>query len=319
MSERYPRIHLRTEFGGYLIYEGLRLDFYMRRPHTQMARAVMRSMDTYVQAVGTENLGFYMDDEADYWELDQEAWSLTRSKLLEDPWPRIILRDARTSGPQRYRFEYYGKRIDDPKWRGSEKYACAASFWLPTEYLEEQGPERVRALALELAAPLPFCSGNGGLAFLGPNDATGVPWEIQDRCFRYPGMDVPDVALYAYNIGTRVRGPSWLTFLGQPVLGELGGAAALRERLRSPGTTVQELDGERAVVTLGEWPDAGDMEEGRTLPAYRELARVLEPWLYEGPCTRTSSARRTGAVGSAASSTDRHCNVVQVHLASSWS
>jgi hypothetical protein len=26
---------------------------------------------------------------------------------------------------------------------------------------------------------------------------------------------------------------------------------------------------------------AGDVLEGRTLPAYRELARVLEPWLYE--------------------------------------
>jgi hypothetical protein len=67
------------------------------------------------------------------------------------------------------------------------------------------------------------------------------------------------------------------------VLGEVGGSVALRSRLRSPGTTVQELDGDRAVVTLGEWPEAGDTEQGRTLPAYRELARVLEPWLYEGP------------------------------------
>ncbi|HLM43445.1 MAG TPA: type VI immunity family protein, partial [Myxococcaceae bacterium] len=65
-----------------------------------------------------------------------------------------------------------------------------------------------------------------------------------------------------------------------PVLGELGGAAGLRARLHSPGTTVQELEGERVVVTLGPSPDAGDTEQGRTLPAYRELARVLEPWLY---------------------------------------
>ncbi|QRN98202.1 DUF3396 domain-containing protein [Archangium violaceum] len=283
MSERYPRIRLRTESHGYWIFEGLRLDFYMRRPHTQMTRAVMRSLDTYLEAVGVENLGFYVDDEGDYQELDAAGWALTRRNLLEDPWPRIILSDIRTSGPERYRFEYYGRRLDDPKWRSSDKHACVASFWLPTEYLEEQGPGRVRALALELAAPLPFCSGNGGLAFLGPNDVVGVTKEIQDRCFRYPGMDIPDVASYSYNIGTRVRGPSWLTFLGQPVLGELGGADALRARLRSPGTTVQELDGERVVVTLGEWPDAGDTEQGRTLPAYRELARVLEPWFYEGP------------------------------------
>jgi len=40
------------------------------------------------------------------------------------------------------------------------------------------------------------------------------------------------------------------------------------------------LDPERAVVTLGEWPEAGDTEQGQDLPAYRELARVLEPWLF---------------------------------------
>jgi Protein of unknown function (DUF3396) len=283
VSERYPKILFRTEFGGHLVYEGLRLDFYMRRPHTEIARAVMLSMDTYVHAVGAENLGFYVDQEGDYQELDAEGWELTRHKLLEWRWPRVILNDARTSGPARYCFEYYGRRLDDPEWSGSENYACVASFWLSTEYLEEQGPGRVRALALELAAPLPFCSGNVGLAFLGANDVVGVTKEIQERCFRYPGMDLPDVAYYSRNIGTRVRGPSWLTFLGQPVLGELGGAAVLRARLRSPGTTVQELDRERAVVTLGEWPESGDMEQGRTLPAYRELARVLEPWLYEGP------------------------------------
>jgi hypothetical protein len=43
------------------------------------------------------------------------------------------------------------------------------------------------------------------------------------------------------------------------------------------------LDGERAVVTLGPWPEAGDTEQSNTLPAYRELARVLEPWLYHDP------------------------------------
>ncbi|MCP3167299.1 DUF3396 domain-containing protein [Myxococcus sp. QH3KD-4-1] len=33
-------------------------------------------------------------------------------------------------------------------------------------------------------------------------------------------------------------------------------------------------------MTLGTWPEAGDTLNGNTLPAYRELARVLEPWLF---------------------------------------
>jgi hypothetical protein len=145
--------------------------------------------------------------------------------------------------------------------------------------LEEHGPGKVQELAQELAAPLPFSSGHAGLSFNGEPDLLSEQEQFRALCFRYPGMDIPDPFLPSY-IGTRVKGVHWLTFLGQPVLSELGGAAGLRARLHSPGTTVQELEGERAVVTLGPWPEAGDTEQGRTLPAYRELARVLEPWLY---------------------------------------
>jgi hypothetical protein len=60
----------------------------------------------------------------------------------------------------------------------------------------------------------------------------------------------------------------------------------LCSHLHSPETTVQSLERERAVVTLGPWPEAGDTEQGNTLPAYRELARVLEPWLYHEPPIR---------------------------------
>jgi hypothetical protein len=41
--------------------------------------------------------------------------------------------------------------------------------------------------------------------------------------------------------------------------------------------TVVEPGGECVVVSLGERPDAGDLTTGKTLPAYRELAQVLEP------------------------------------------
>jgi hypothetical protein len=156
----------------------------------------------------------------------------------------------------------------------------AVSFWLPTEFLEQQGPAQVRGLAVELATLLPFCSGHAGLSFNGELDLLGVMPEVHKRCFRYPGLDIPALGSLSQKLGTRVRGVSWLNFLGQPVLGALGGASQLRARLQSPDTSVQELEGARAVVTLGSWPEAGDTEGGDVLPAYRELARVLEPWLY---------------------------------------
>ncbi len=56
-------------------------------------------------------------------------------------------------------------------------------------------------------------------------------------------------------MGKQLRGPHWVNFIGQPVLRELGGVTGLRDRLKSPETTVQELPGDKAVITLGPWPE----------------------------------------------------------------
>jgi hypothetical protein len=103
---------------------------------------------------------------------------------------------------------------------------------------------------------------------------------VHEVCFRYPGLDIPDMVMTSLDLGVRVQGVHWVNFLGPRVLGELGGVEGLRSRLSSPGITVERLGSERAVVTLGEWPEAGDTEQGHELPTWRELARVLEPWLY---------------------------------------
>lgn len=282
MNKRYPFIRYKDESREAWIHLGLRFDFYMRCLHTQMRDAVHQVMETYIHASAPATLNLYLDDEGYWQELDTEGHSIVRSKVWEDRFPRILLsEEASSESPSLHHLEYYGqRRVDVPEWQSSDKKACVASFWLSPEYLKAHGPERVRALALELAAPLPWCSGNGGFALSAPIQGAGITRHVYEQCPRYPGLDIPGVDRFARNIGTRIRGPSWLTFVGQPVLGELGGVDALRSRLHSPGTTVQALPGDRAVATLGEWPEAGDRELGLTLPAYRELARVLEPWLY---------------------------------------
>jgi hypothetical protein len=179
----------------------------------------------------------------------------------------------------RYEFTYKGgSKIDKDKvWRSSvNEMRC----WLPTEYLEERGPAHVRTLALDMLGSLPIASGNLGLA-LHYRGHTGNPPKLGELALRFPGfMNYDSVSL---RLGDRVRDISWVTFLGHPALGQVGGVAGLRARLHSSGTVVDELPGNRAVITLGEWPEAGDMAEGRTLPNYRELAQILEPVLYREP------------------------------------
>jgi len=276
MSDHYPRIRIRSEGGTILLCEGLSFTFYMRRFHQELLPGLLRSLETYRRLV-REGLGIYWDMDCEARPLDTAGWELAMQDLAAG----VIVRLHDVSDRDtRYRFEYFPKTADTPSLKWEHEWTSAVFFWLPTEYLEEHGPAQVRALALELASPLPFCSGQVGLSDNGEPDLVMAHREIRKSCFRYPGLDIPHVGHLSWSMGTRVRGPAWLTFLGRPVLGELGGAAGLRSRLHTPGTTVEELDPERVVVTLGEWPEAGDTEQGRDLPAYRELARVLEPWLY---------------------------------------
>jgi hypothetical protein len=235
----------------------------------------MQSLKRYRRVVGEGVLSQYQY-EGGYWEeLDDASWEALSREMLRERSAILELRKT-ASGEQRYRFNYWGSLIDAPA--EDPKSVCAISFWLPTRYLEEHGPAHVRELAMELAEPLPFSSGHAGLAFNCDLDLLGVTEAVTALWFRYPGLDVPRMDSHALQLGTRVAATSWLTFLGQPVLGELGGTAGLRSRLPSQDIRVQELEGARAVITLGEWPEAG--EEGRMPPAYRELARVLEPWLF---------------------------------------
>ncbi|WP_052518117.1 DUF3396 domain-containing protein [Archangium violaceum] len=277
---RIPEIRLDTKQGELVVREGVSICFYMRRSHKEIAQAVMRSLETYSHAVGQQAPGWYVDPEGDWQELDGAGWDHLRLKLLERSSPIIRLRDT-PSGISQYAFDYYGKSLDAPLFVNNPGAVCAVSFCLPPEYLETHGPAHVRELALELAAPLPFNSGQASLAFNSLMQLPGGAAELSQWCFRYPGMNLQPLEDTAWDIGTRVQGAYWLTFLGQPVLGELGGTSGLRARLSSPDISVQELEGERAVVTLGDWPEAGDTEEGRELPLHRELARILEPWLHQ--------------------------------------
>ncbi|WP_246356848.1 DUF3396 domain-containing protein [Pyxidicoccus fallax] len=253
----------------------------MPRPHAELARGVLRSIETYRRALEPDALTWHAGPEGEWQRLDERAWEHIRRTLLEEPFASVhLVSDSRNE--EQYLVDYLGKSLDPSSIFHNPEEVCAVSYWLPTEVLERHGPQRMRELVLELAAPLPFSSGNAGFSFNCHLDEAGVDREVRKHCFRYPGMDVLHPSSTAMSIGTRVRGPAWLTFLGQPVLGELGGVSGLRSRLYTPGTTVQELEGDRAVVTLGAWPEAGDTEQGKDLPAYRELARVLEPWTHWG-------------------------------------
>jgi hypothetical protein len=278
MGRRYPRLRRYARNGRLTLREGLLACFFMRRSHQELGTTVARYLSTYRQAIEPGRLGWYVDMEGAMRPLDEEGWAYVRSCLLESPGCNLIL-EEHPNQVGAFRFEYRGKQLDSFPFAGNPDEVSEVSFWLPVEYLEERGPGAVRELVMELARELPFNSGYVSLAFnhLG---VLGVERIVRELCFRYPGLDVHHLSDTSQSVGTRARGAYWLNFYGQPLVSQLGGAETLRARLTLPEVSIQEMERDRLMVSLGEWPEVGDAEEPRS---YRALARVLEPYLSEEP------------------------------------
>jgi hypothetical protein len=317
MTKHYPRIRPRgvhppdRERGERLLArEVIHFAFYLPHDHPDLAAGVSRAFDCYMQAVGEgpSTLNSCSFGSSSHGSLTQERWSHIRQLLLpdrpfryaEDCSDEYRLREMEKSGQETWihlggslgeltGFKLtYSARIPSREREPSDPDVSYLEGTLPTEYLEEHGPAQVRQLALELASGLPFATGHMGLSFDSVIGDVFFTPRLREELRRHPGLSLNHGSPPSW-MGSRVDGVHWLNFLGSPVLAELGGVTALRSRLHSPDTTVQELDAERAVVTLGAWPEAGDLAQGHNLPSYRELARVLEPWLdkpFDDPAFR---------------------------------
>ncbi|WP_342747648.1 type VI immunity family protein [Melittangium boletus] len=266
--------------------DGIVICFFLHRSHGEIAPEIWRALQTYLRAIPPQVLRWYPDPNGDWQPLDDKGWEHIREKMLERrgrPACGVDLEEHcdDTGG---YNFEYEGLRLDAPLFRDKDA-TCAVAFTLPTEYLVEHGPSHVRALTLELARELPFSFGYASFALVAPRGQWFANYraarELRDR---YSGLDVYRLGETSRHIGTRARGAYWLTFIGPPLLGQVGGLEVLR-RLPSSDVSLEALpplEGERVLVTLDEWPEAIDMEQHeRPSPQLLSLAQLLEPFLHE--------------------------------------
>lgn len=272
---RYPRLRYFTKEDWRFASDAVLMCFYMKQPHQRIAKAVVRALEVLRARMKPEQFKWYTAPDGYMYSLDDSRWEQLREDLLGSDEAAV----PRLNGAQ-----YIGGFFVD--YRGlplsiaypARKEDVSALFvTLPTEYLEDRGAANVRTLALEMAEQLPFNSGHVDMALCQADLLERE--ELEPVRTRYPGLHLasnePDIQL-----GTRIEGTHWLNFLGQPVLGELGGINRLREHLALPGVSIEEMSGDRALVSLGEWPTLGNAEETSTLPLHRALARLLAPHLY---------------------------------------
>lgn len=272
MGEQLLKIRVRGQEGHLLFREALCLRLYIPRRHQDIAPLVVRSLDRYL-AIAGPSLTTYVDEESEAHPLDDQGWHRVRAALTSRASANADLWDDDPVGGG-HGFFYRGS-WGLPK---SIPEMCTMYAWFPTEYLEEHGPEHLMNVAINLIGDLPISSANLGLAM-------NLAWseeghqKVKIYYSRYSGISLVSHLEAHPELGVGVNDVSWLTFLGQSVLGELGGISKLRARLQSPETTVTDIGDNRVMVRLGAWPEAGDLEHGQNLLAYRELARALEPWL----------------------------------------
>jgi len=285
MRERIPIIRLRNDHGDVDVRDGVILYFFMRRSHAEVSPAVWRALQTYLRAIPPKSLNWYGSDDGDTLPLDDQGWEQTRKDMLERPWSgtaRHVSLAETTGEAGSYHFNYDGRQLDNELFSRDERATSGVSFSFPTEYLLEHGPAHLRALALALGRELPFNFGYASLAFVShPGIWYGVRRQLLGLLTRYLGLDLCHQIETSRNIGTGVRGAYWLTFLGQPLLGQLGGTEGLRQQLSSPEVTFEPMEGERLLLTLGEWPEAMDTEKGAPPSQYQALARLVEPYICE--------------------------------------
>jgi len=288
MRENIPVIRVRNKHGVLRARDGVVLCFFMRRSHPEVAAAMWRALQTYRRAIPSQALGWYTHPDGDLLPLDDKGWEHVRQTMLERGWGgewHVELAEV-ASGAGGYHFEYDGRKLDAELFAHDEDATTGVLFTFPTEYLLEHGPAHLRTLALELARELPFSFGYASLAFVCLSGMWyGARKELLEPLTRYLGFDLYHLGDTSRVIGTRARGSYWLTFLGQPLLGQLGGVEGLRQKLPFEEVSLLPMEAERALITLSEWPEAIDTakkrEEQRLLPQYRALAHLLEPYLYE--------------------------------------
>jgi hypothetical protein len=289
MRENIPVIRVRNDHGDVDVRDGVILCFFMRRSHGEVAPSVWHALQTYHRAIPPRSLNWYGTPDGDTLPLDGQGWAHIREKLLEHPWEGAgrhasLCEESGEAGG--YHFNYDGRQLDHPLFSRNEGATSAVSFSFPTEYLLDHGPAHLRALALELGRELPFSFGYASLAFVShPGLWYGVRRQLLGLLQRYPGLDLYLLSETGDVIGTGARGAYWLTFLGQPLLGELGGFEALRDKLSFPEVTFEPMESERLLLTLGNGP----------MPWTRRRGQCLPSTVHWRGCWSRTSARRAAS------------------------
>lgn len=273
MTQMWPSIFL-TEDDKIDIVDGLAVAFFVNVQHRHCAEDIASAIEQVVSFAGAGAFRYYVDEEGDTRPLNAKTRlslisGLRRSAAEGEGGVYLIGDDVRQTATDIY---YFGQGKPNDKW---PDWRNVLSFHLPRELFMDRGATEVRAFVQSLAQAMPFSFGYASPCLSYGHNIVRAAKIAR----RYPGFDIADPIALAPDIGNKMAGVYWLSFLGQALAASLGGSDRLRAML-SGLADVTSLPNGKVELQIAAGPVVGDINRKDNLPGYRAVAQLLEPQLY---------------------------------------
>lgn len=273
--------------GTLYLRDGTILAFFLPMPFGDVAPAILDAFDTYLGTIPPKTLRWAaIGANADEWRPVAPA-TLTRCRTLltgSGPARRSLTALTLTDGDEGGDAPGHGIQVigNKPDPEQADEVNLFQVFY-PTEVLTTEQVDDLVAKACRFAETLPYVCGYGSPALLWAELESSAAFETaRGLVRRYPGYDIQLNESGRSDLGTRVRGARWLTFLGPDLVARLGGADRLRAQL--PAEVTVAPAGHGLMVRAGRTPELGDRNRRKDTPLLRAVAAVLEPvTLFDEP------------------------------------
>jgi hypothetical protein len=180
--------------------------------------------------------------------------------------------DMKAAGQYVVDFSYYPQEAAYSE--SNTSYIRQATPWRALE----KDPESYLATATRLCDLLPALCGHVGYSLeTSPYYEMQAFREAYGLAMRHPGVNIAtDHATWPLRDEKGIEAVNWLTIVGSIPLEKLGGAAALRRRLKEH-RSISVIDTQHGVIIrAGERPRMGDVNRRDDLPEYRAVYAALK-------------------------------------------
>lgn len=265
--------------GKTLIYPCVEIMALSTTPKPEGAAGYVRFYEAFARRYG-EQIKHYRLNDSTRWKrfLPKDkakiAWWFSDARTLREPLLGIVMHtQENAAAPQPPLFEMFFEHVWAERPRGMFRIA------LPIEDMDRD-PSEILALVDDAMADFPVHWGTAGLAFYWKDTDTTIDeyanqW-LGRHLLKHPGLATGDLLAWGTSVEEGVANIGWLTFVGDALIGKLGGREALAEAVDGAGVVFRQY-GKGIALQAGPKPELGNVNRKHVLPAYHEVGRILQP------------------------------------------